>query len=413
MADNNEKQKIRFRKRLLSVIGNDRDLLAMGDAKLYTTHKNSNKWLYSDLKGSICFVFDYKAGTRYLYLFDNTSLERLFMMELYKNFDKYYNALTDLFHCFEVGGGGYIGIKFEDEQLAKSFLVTIKKFNDMLTQTLIESSINKKKDSDKRGVFAKNCKMIKSKYLKIFDKLGKYDDNYVEDGMEVHLPKSMNILYYIAYDVNGKKFHLEKNLPKFIKNFFKNVGFNKKKDLKDSSLMLYFIKKIIEEDGKYNVLKIKQGDDDENQDEKILQAETLIYNIIKTNTGNNKYIPKERIQGSDQVVKKEKKRNSDMDLVEIDPKLLENLPKKNENDDKYRQTFMISESGKQRVPTLKDKTQPLPKTNIPVIPSVPIVQNKPSGIPNIPTPPIGGIPKPPPNLVRIFLILSQNLLCLL
>ena len=108
-----------FRKRLLSVIGSDRDLLAMADVKLFSANQKKS-WLYSDLKGSLCFVLDHTVGARYLIIFDSTSLQRLFNMELYKNFDKNYTQLSENFQCFEVSNGCYIGFKFEDVQEAKN-----------------------------------------------------------------------------------------------------------------------------------------------------------------------------------------------------------------------------------------------------------------------------------------------------
>jgi len=377
-----QKQKNIFRKRLLSVIGNDRDLLAMADVKLMTSNKHTKNWLYSDLKGNLCFVLDHSKGARFLILFDSKSLLCLFNMELYKNFDKYYHDLSESFQCFEISGGSFIGFKFEDLQQAKSFSTVVRKFDDNFTTSLIEHSNFKKKENDKKQKFTKYCDIIKKKGTDIFPSLKNYDEQYMEeDGLDINIPKELNILKFIAYDNDKKVFHLEKTAPKFVKNMFKNSGL-RKSDLKDTGLMLYFIKKIIEE---YEKLALVQAiyDNKTQEQDQVFNARSLIRNILKTNSGPDKYVePLRKI------------------YTNIDPEM--NIKHNNiafRNTMQYEPIDLLKEVGNQKtiVEDSKIKTTTVPS----VIPKVPSVPTK-GGIPAVPAvPKVPGVPKIPTNLVSI------------
>jgi len=414
MADaQKEKQAKIFKKRLLSVIGNDRDLLAMADVKLLTANRNSQTWLYSDLKGSLCFVLDHTIGARYLILFDSRSLIRLFNMELYKNFDKNYTKLTDNFQCFEISGGSFIGFKFEDIQEAKSFFIIVKKFDDSLTTMQLEGQNFKKKQNDKKIIFNKYCEIIKKKSEEQFVNLKKFGEDYIEDGMEIHMPKNLNIVNFLMYDKDKKAFHVEKTAPKFVRNMFKNVGL-KKSDLKHASIMLYFIKRIIEEYQKFDLVKASNDCNIDDQDQ-YLSVRNLVQNIIKTNTGENKYIPRNRVENKSIVPIKPKVNASDMDLISINPKLIENanLIKKDNTQD-FRKTVVVPDSSQhQNKIENNTKVPQIPSVpKIPTVPStvpkIPVKTDNKTGIPNIPVVPSVGIPQIPKNLVNTFLIFSLN-----
>jgi len=86
-----------FRKKLLSFLSNDSELLAMAQVKLMTTNKKFNFWLYSDLEGIICLILNYKEKAPYLALYNFKTIVKLFEIELYKDFSINYQNLAGMF----------------------------------------------------------------------------------------------------------------------------------------------------------------------------------------------------------------------------------------------------------------------------------------------------------------------------
>ena len=167
-----------FRKRLLTIIDSSQDILATADVKLFTANNISNTWLYSDLKGHLCFVLDHTLEAAFLILYDMKNLSRLFSIELYKHFNEYYAILSEKFHCFEVNNGCFIGFKFDDIKEAKSF-GTIKKFDNNLLSILLQNSNFQKVHLDKLSTICKYCSLIKKKFQKKLPTMKNYSEGRI------------------------------------------------------------------------------------------------------------------------------------------------------------------------------------------------------------------------------------------
>jgi hypothetical protein len=230
------------KKKILAILGSNREMYKICLAKIYTSDKEGESWLYSDLEGFLCFVLDYNIKTRFLVMFDPTTYERLFQFELYNNFEKQYQKLADDFFCFEVGNG-YIGFKFEDTKEASELHDIVKKFNDFLVDNLFDSN------SKSNNVYNFKKQEIIVSYLEIIKEQfsagkNKFDENYIEDGMEIRKPRYFELLNNIAFDREKKEFKIGK-LPHEFKNMFKNIGI-KKSDIKDPKSALNIIKNVID-----------------------------------------------------------------------------------------------------------------------------------------------------------------------
>ncbi len=164
------------RRKILSILGPERDLIKISFVGIYTTNKDGEKWLFSDLEGLLCFVLDYSMKTRYFIMFDADSFEKLFSFELYINFSNFYHTPLEEFHCFEVVNG-FIGLRFNEINEANMFSLVVKKFDDNFVKMLFEShtKANIKKDNKKK--FLEDCALLKEK----FEAKNTYDENYIED----------------------------------------------------------------------------------------------------------------------------------------------------------------------------------------------------------------------------------------
>jgi hypothetical protein len=228
------------RRKILSILGHDRELIQICFAGLYTTNKEAEKWLFSDLEGLLCFVLDYQLRTRYFIMFDSNSFEKLFSFELYNNFSTYYHTPLEDFHCFEAGNG-FIGFKFNDQKEASTFSLVVKKFEDNFVKMLFENqSLNRNTKKEDKKKFHEDCALIKEK----FQAKNSFDENYIEDGLEICKPKYFDLLNNITFDREKKEFKMGHIPPEF-KKLFKNIGI-KKSDFKNTQLALNIFKHFIE-----------------------------------------------------------------------------------------------------------------------------------------------------------------------
>jgi hypothetical protein len=233
------------RKRILSILGVDRDLINMAtNAKLYSANSEAVRWLYSDLEGIPCFILDYNTQSKYIVLFDPDTYEVLFSIELYNNFANYYQQLSDDFHCFEVGNG-FLGLKFSDNKEGDLFLLTISKFKDDFCKMLFQGC-GKNNKTNTRKWAQEYCSILKEK----FGAKNTFDENYIEDGCTIIKPKYFEFLDSINYDHEKKEFLLDHITNEF-KTMFKDIGI-KKSDFKNPEVALTIVKTIVESMDSYD-----------------------------------------------------------------------------------------------------------------------------------------------------------------
>ena len=234
MITNDDKIKNMHKKRLVAFLGNNRDIFAFVNAKIYTSNKEASHWLNSNLEGFLCFVLDREYKTKFIIMYSYITYEKLFEMELYCEFNKYYQIMDELFHCFEFGQG-FIGFKFFNIEDAKIFSFTISKFDDKLVSKILSADHQKSKNN--KEILTRNIKSVKERYI------GKsiYDSKYCENGLKIIKPAYFDILNTINYDREKKHFTVE---GEETKKFLKGFGL-KKNDLKNTKLALDFFKQII------------------------------------------------------------------------------------------------------------------------------------------------------------------------
>ena len=68
-------------------------------AKLYSSDREGQDWLYSGLEGHLILLIDSSAKTKYLCLYDPITYQKLFQYELYKNFEQSVVTLANDFIC--------------------------------------------------------------------------------------------------------------------------------------------------------------------------------------------------------------------------------------------------------------------------------------------------------------------------
>ena len=214
MSDYTEKE----RKRLLAILGENRELISLAHGKLYTSAKGSKEWLYSDLDGFLCFVLDKQENARYLILYDTDNYEKLFFFELYKNFNKYYKVLKELYHCFEMNNG-FIMIQFTNLESAKKFSETI--INPLEDKKLILSFVKNNLND--------TITMLKRKFSKeIINKDKNYDESFFkEEGIEISMPRHFEFLNNINYNSEKQQFVLG-DIGEDLINIFRQLGVKKK-----------------------------------------------------------------------------------------------------------------------------------------------------------------------------------------
>jgi hypothetical protein len=233
------------RKRILAILGPERDLINMTSAKLYSSNREGLKWLYSDLEGIVCFILDYKTKSKHIVMFDYSTYELLFSIEMYTNFTKYYQSIADDFHCFEIGNG-FLGLKFSEIKEAEVFMLTISKFKDEFSNMLFECyNKNNIKKLERKKVL-EYCNILKEK----FQAKNTFDESYIEDGCTINKPKYFEFLNNINYDSEKKRFDVE-NISDEFKALFRGIGI-KKSDFKNPEVALTIVKTIVESMDSYD-----------------------------------------------------------------------------------------------------------------------------------------------------------------
>ena len=224
------------RKRLLAILGENRELCGLTCAKIYTAGKGEGYWLDSDLEGFLCFVLDRNENTRYIILYETDTYDKLFQVELYSEFNKHYNILSDKFHCFEMNSG-FIGIKFENSKEAEKFVESIKKLADE------KKMLNSNRKYIKSGEIVEILK--KKLSVKLSKSKAKFKNEYCgDDGIEICKPKHFSLLSNIKYDKNKNKFVIG-DIPQDLKRLFKLIGI-KKSDFNDTGYALNIFKILIQ-----------------------------------------------------------------------------------------------------------------------------------------------------------------------
>jgi hypothetical protein len=372
------------KKKILSLLGSSREMYKMCSAKLYTSNKEGETWLYSDLDGFLCFVLDYQIKTRFFIMFDPTTYERLFQFELYNNFEKEYQKLSDDFFCFEVVNG-FIGFKFEDKKEAAELHDIIKKFNDFLVDNLFDANLksNNVYNFKRQEIIDAYIEIIKENFC-----AGKnqFDENYIEDGMEIRKPRYFELLNNISFDKEKKEFKIGK-LPQEFKEMFKNIGI-KKSDIKDPKSALNILKNVMD------VLD-NQMDDSNKQ--------IRFGNIFKKTIAKIKNKTKLSVDSN----------NSTNFSMPINPnkRYSEDVNGNNINIEENKNNIP---SVPTNVPVIITNQPNINSGNIPKIPSVPSIPAIPAvpKIPAVPVPNVPSVPKVPnaPNVKIFFYSLNFRLI---
>ena len=235
--DDEEKGKINIEKiKILATLQNGQEL--SGDiytAKIYSSDREGEDWLYSGLEGLLTVIIDNTAKTKYICLYEPTTYQKMFQYEMYKNFEKYFEELAPDFRSFEIESG-FIGIQFEKEEDAVNFESMIKRLaglrNDLFTKS------NKKEENAKQN--QERAKLFCSKLKEKFKSEDKYDENYAEDGTTIFNHNNFKILSNISYDMNAKQFKFGK-ISEELKEMFISFGIKKKKFIKRCRFCLHII----------------------------------------------------------------------------------------------------------------------------------------------------------------------------
>lgn len=227
------------KRRILAILGDNRDLMEIASAKLYTTGKEGSTWLYSDLEGFLCHIIDYTDKSQLLILFDFNTFEKLYQFEVYQDFPKYYTVLSEDFHCFETKNG-FFGLKFAEKSEAANFNTKVKKLDTKaVTQLFKKANLNRRKDKYKKG--KEFVQKIKKKFLSQ-GLVSNVNCDEIDDAIEIRAPRYYEILNHITYDKEKKLFKVNK-MNTEMKNLFKIVGV-KKSDFKNESLALTIFRNI-------------------------------------------------------------------------------------------------------------------------------------------------------------------------
>lgn len=276
-----------IRKKILTILGSDKQLISMAQVRLYTSTnetelseeniiQNNDEWLYSNLEGNLCYVLDFSKKTRYLRLFENSTFQLLFHMEIYQNFSNFYTQIDPLFHCFEVNNI-YIGLQFSELNSANNFQLMIKKLNDQIVQMMLESGSMKVKElrKEKKKKFLENCEILK----KNFCAEGKYGKEYCEDCMDICKPIFYELLNFMSYNRETREFEVG-TVPREFRSLFKNMGI-KKHMLKKADTTLNFFKYFIESLDKIENVskrKISGFSEDEEEENDLITEQSNISN---------------------------------------------------------------------------------------------------------------------------------------
>ena len=210
------------------------------NVKLYTSDFEGKNWLYSDLEGTLIFVLDYKKKTRFFSLFDSYSFENLFSYELYNEFENFYMNLSPVFSCFEINGG-FIGFEFENEIDCNKMLNVVCKFTDNFTEDYFKNNNFEYEIIENDEINPENC----SKILKEnFPGNKKFDEKYLDDGMQIIKARNLEILSAINFNKEKKEFEIN-NISNELKELFDSIGVKKNDLIKDTNLAFQIFKTII------------------------------------------------------------------------------------------------------------------------------------------------------------------------
>lgn len=223
------------RRRLLAILGENKELAALACSKIFTASKDCCEWLDSDLEGFLCFVIDHSDNSRYLVLYETTSYEKLFQVELYVEFHKYYTVQTDTFHSFELSNG-IVGLKFENGGEALRFADSIKKMTDD-KKILLNRKDKYKKSKD-------IIELLVKKFSTFLPKKNLKNEFFGDEGMDICKPKHFSLLTNISFDKSKQRFIMG-DIPQDLKRLFKLIGI-KKSDFKDTEFALNIFKILIQ-----------------------------------------------------------------------------------------------------------------------------------------------------------------------
>ena len=236
--------------KILAILPSSQELQGeLYKVKLYSSDKEGEDWLYSGLEGFLALIIDNSYKTKYLCLYDPNTYQKCFQYELYKNFEKYFEALAPDFRSFEIDSG-FIGLQFSKEEDAVNFERVIKRINSMKEGLFNKASVkeNQKLNKEIAGNYAKKLKEL------LADGDSKYDENYAEDGTHISKHRNFTILNNISYDNQTKKFNFGK-ISDDLKETFVRFGI-KKKDLEsDMDFAFTLFKRLIVGLGTENKLK--------------------------------------------------------------------------------------------------------------------------------------------------------------
>ena len=202
------------KRHILSILGNTKDLMTISFIKLYTCNLTSNEWLYSGLEGYLCYYIDFKLNSAFLSLYEIGTYQKLFQLEQYLEFNKYFTKLNEKFHCFELNQS-YIGFEFENAEDANILYNIIMKFDDTYLLNLFNNSNNR---VDKFSKGETNLKVLKDKLQKeklffptgkdngkrVFENFEVLYDKYYSTGLDIFKPTSYSIILNFEFD-NGEQ----------------------------------------------------------------------------------------------------------------------------------------------------------------------------------------------------------------
>lgn len=229
------------RKKIISILGYNCDMMSIVKAKLYTAGKNSDEWLYSDSQGFLCYVVDYSEKARYLILYDLDNFEIIFKMKIYKDFINYFFILSENFLCFETNNG-FVGFQISNKEDLVNLSNVAHKFDDEILNQLSKATKNRKRDKYLIGL--DNISILKDTFMQEnkYTLDNQNNINNIEDSLELSKPSLYSNILDLSFDNEGY-FDISK-MSKDIKTIIKNSGL-KKSDFKNMNITLSFIKDLI------------------------------------------------------------------------------------------------------------------------------------------------------------------------
>lgn len=408
------------KKKIISILPANVELGAIASGKLYTSNAEGKIWLFTDLEGILCFLLDHQNKTTYLSLYDNYSFEKLFQYELYKDFTKFFVNLAPDFRCFEVERG-FIGIQFDLETEANLFDVVVKKFSGKLLENIFTANVTTRKadDASLTKKVASFCTILKQNWS--LGSEGKYDENYIEQGLEIVKARNFEVLNNISFDRANKKFQVGE-ISAELKSIFVSSGI-RKRDLKDVDFAFNCFKNIIMGVSGDNNRKTKQIENiphvfyppemvekmdkedenevqeptpqpEQNQPQQVVKKKTVTKQVKKAQakTGNSQKAASKQPKAKKPALQKAQPKARTADVSSSSTPTPSSVPKV------PAVPSVPSVSSIPSVPPVPIPSVPLSasttsSSNIPSVPPVPSVPTAPS-VPNVPS--IPNVPVPPP-----------------